>query len=205
MTVSEDDSASQTSAAVVSVYNSWNNASDDLRLQPYISFPATSCDDDDTLSFDFLDENDVGLSSILSSDTGIYESPSSGAELLEQLKERCCHEDIPQTPVMRPRRGRPVCQFLNFLGTRNYNLPPLLTYSMDMEHVEQSKQQPNPALLPFAHDLGLDEKDALFPLSSSCCSSKVKHDDEDEVENGPATKRLKVDDALFVTGTVLSS
>jgi hypothetical protein len=154
-----DSTVSESSAAIVSLYNSWSTTSESISFY----------DNDDSLllgsdHFDSLRETE----------------PVDTAELLKQLKERCRHEDIPHAPILR-RRRRPVCQFRNFIGSRQYDKlndvptpilinPPLMVFE-----------------LPFgSHDLdfGLDERDALFPLVSS-------FKEESSLDGGPALKRSK--------------
>jgi len=66
----------------------------------------------------------------------------------------------------------------------------------DETTIQQHHSHP---ILQFAHDLGLEEKDALFPLSSSFCtsSSKAKYTESNEDDDNdavvPAKKKLKLD------------
>jgi hypothetical protein len=152
-----ESTVSESSAAIVSLYNSWSTTSESISFY----------DNDDSLllgsdHFDSLPETE----------------PVDTAELLRELKQRCRHEDLPHVPMLR-RRRRPVCQFRNFIGSRQYHKfndvptpilihPPLMVFE-----------------LPFGShdlDLGLEEKDALFPLVPS---SKEKSSGDD----GPAQKR----------------
>lgn len=154
-----ESTVSESSAAIVSLYNSWSTTSESISFY----------DNDDSLllgsdHFDSLPETE----------------PIDTAELLRELKQRCRHEDIPHAPILR-RRRRPVCQFRNFIGSRQYHKfndvptptlihPPLMVFE-----------------LPFGShdlDLGLEEKDALFPFVPS---SKVNPSRDD----GPALKRPK--------------
>jgi hypothetical protein len=144
-----DDSAletastgSETSAAVVSLYNSWSSVE-----------AGNFQDDDDTL------QEDDRFATL-----PFGEAKLSNEELLQQLKKRCRDEDIPKLPQLR-RRRLPVCQFLNFMGTRQ---------------VEKSEEPREPLILPQLElelelDLGLEEKDVFFPLYCS----KAKHQDDD--------------------------
>jgi hypothetical protein len=157
-----ESTVSEYSAAIVSVYNSWSTTSESISFY----------DSDDTL---LLDGDDHRYSSLPEPE------PVDTEELLKELKNRCRSEDIPHNPELRIRR-RPVCQFRNFIGTRQYH----------KRRVRSTPTYVHPPLmvfeLPFGShdlDLGLEEKDALFPL----CSSKAKHSNYD----GPETKKARLD------------
>lgn len=87
--------------------------------------------------------------------------PSHGdiSRLRHNLSKRLRSEDdIPEVPVLKKRR-RPVCHFLNFMGTRREELPcpPPFGASFDVAVADD-----NPWHLV---GLGLEETDALFPMS----------------------------------------
>jgi hypothetical protein len=84
---------SEPSAAVVSLYNSWSAASD---------------------SESFVTQDDLSSHDM---------TPPSAEELLDELQKRCRPQDIPPTPIYRPRT-RPVCLFINFMGQRG-SAPPV--------------------------------------------------------------------------------
>jgi hypothetical protein len=156
-----ESTVSESSAAIVSVYNSWSTASESISFY------------DDTL---LLDDDHHHYGSLPRAEHVNTE------ELLKELKKRCRNEDIPHSLELR-RRRRPVCQFRNFIGTREYYKP----------KVRSTPAYVHPPLmvfeLPFGShdlDLGLEEKDALFPLYSS----KLKHRSDD----GPETKKARVDE-----------
>lgn len=144
-----ESTVSESSAAIVSLYNSWSSTTSE--------------------SIGFYDNDD---SLLLGSDRldpfHEWEAVDT-AEFLRELKQRCRHEDIPHTPTLR-RRRRPVCQFRNFIGSRQY-------------HKCNDVPTPHPPLmvfeLPFGShdlDLGLEEKDALFPLIPSFKATLLRDD-----------------------------
>jgi hypothetical protein len=145
-----ESTVSETSAAIVSVYNSWSTTSESI-----------SFFNDDTLLLD--SDRFASLPE---------REPIDSDELLQELKKRCREEDIPPVPVLR-RRRRPACQFLNFMGSRRYK-------DNDAKYTGNAFSGFHPPLmvfeLPCSHDLdlGFEEKDALFPLFSS----KAKHEDD---------------------------
>lgn len=151
---------SETSAAVVSVYNSWSYEGEDGQFDDGTSCSLLGADD----SFAALPDTEDVL---------------RGQEIFEELKRRCPPEDLPRIPQLR-RRRRPTCQFLNCFGSR---LPPPPVVP---------PQTPSAPILQFAQDLGLEEKDALFPL----CASKARHDGDDDCDGEdaePDAKRQKVE------------
>jgi hypothetical protein len=93
-----ESTVSEPSAAIVSVYNSWSTTSESIHV------------DDDAL---LLEDNHHHYGSLPETE------PINTEELLKELKKRCPHEDIPHNLELR-RRRRPVCQFRNFIGTRQY-------------------------------------------------------------------------------------
>lgn len=122
-------------------------------------------DDDDTLQ----DDDRFAILPTL--------SDVSSAELLEQLQTRCSKDDIPKVAPLR-RRRRPVCSFLNFMGERR-------SEEMNVEPVTSPMMPSSSSIL----DLGLAEKDALFPMYSG----KAKHSNDYDAMDGPEMKRLKRD------------
>ena len=128
-----DDSSleSESSAAVVSLYNSWSGTSD---------------------AESFVTEDDL-------SDL----SPPTAEELLEQLQKRCRPQDIPATPVFRPR-ARPVCLFINFMGQRQ-------------QHVDSSSSTASvPSPVDCKSDLHFDDGDDYLDMIESQSTVLVDHD-----------------------------
>jgi len=128
---------SETSDAVVSLYNSWSSSDTGSLVD------LENVDDELLDCFAGLPREDTALSS---------------QELLEQLQKRLKKEDLPPVPILR-KRQRPNCVFLNYMGSR---IAP-------------------PRLPPPSIDLGLAEKDALFPLYSS----KAKYFEGERQEETP--------------------
>lgn len=137
-TAMETDSiGSETSVAIVSLYNSWSSTSEQ---------ESRFVDEDDS-----LDDHDRFAS------LPWFDSMNT-EDLLRQLRKRCREEDIHHLPRLR-RRKKPVCRFVNHLATcgttRNRGEPLSETTTEDLLVSNQDM------------GLGLYEKDALFPLCSS--------------------------------------
>ena len=168
-----ESTVSETSAAVVSVYNSWSTTSESISFY----------DNDDTL---LLDSDGFGSLP--------EREPIDTEYLLQELQKRCRAVDIPSVPILR-RRKRPTCLFLNFMGSRKYHDPnatsTVRTTTTTKTDVAVASSCLPPPLMVFElpssqdFDIGLEEKDALFPQFSS----KVKHsiDDDDLVADEPPT------------------
>lgn len=181
MNASTDDLAtetastvSQASAAVVSLYNSWASSSDFGSLY----------DDDDTLQ-----ESDrfARLPSI-EADMPLCDPE----ELLKQLRLRCKDVDLPCVPAPRQRQ-RPLCRFLNHMGTRSSAGLHGASYTTTTAGV--APHLPTLFVLQQTSaddlDLGLDEKDALFPMGKG----KAKHtlDKDDVVDGESCAKKQKTE------------
>lgn len=92
--------ASETSAAIVSLYNSWSS-----------SDCGSQFNDDDTLQGD-------------DRFAALPETALSADELLRRLKKRCREDNLPPAPTLRQRK-RPVCHFLNYMGATRLTPAPL--------------------------------------------------------------------------------
>mmetsp|Transcript_3188 Transcript_3188/g.8015 ORF Transcript_3188/g.8015 Transcript_3188/m.8015 type:complete len:240 (-) Transcript_3188:353-1072(-) len=150
---------SESSAAIVSLYNCWSSVDTTNN-----SIGKDSLDDDDSLMLDHVVgfNNSMAMMMMMNESTG---------HLRKELKRRLPAADVPTVPRIRKRRP-PNCRFVNFMGTR---LPPL-------------PLPPPPPINPInpLNDLGLDETDALFPLveqtsgSGSGSGSGPQPKDEEE-------------------------
>jgi hypothetical protein len=124
-TTTDDNSSivSDTSAAVVSLYNSWSAATSDESMM--------TAEEDSSREEEEKDQYEP-----------LPYKPSPPrqeheVDLLTLLQERCRPEDIPRLPTqLRPRR-RPVCLFINFMGTRKPSAPvpmmPRIDSNSDMQ------------------------------------------------------------------------
>ena len=92
--------ASNDSAAIVSLYNSWSSSSE-------------------------CDSQDDGLESVVPGFTMLPDSMLEPEVLLDNLKKRCREEDLPPVPKLRARQ-RPNCLFLNYMGSTR--MDPALAY-----------------------------------------------------------------------------
>ena len=179
-------SESETSAAVVSLYQSWTGYSlCDTKSSSSFVIPQRA-QDHDRLATDRLESYTITTTNTMNTlesndSSSISCDPANGmiegdddltlwgldddssrpthrdmSGLRQNLSKRLRSEDdIPQVPVLKKRR-KPVCNFLNFMGSRRVDPTP--PPPVDPCHVEDE----NPWHLV---GLGLEETDALFPMT----------------------------------------
>ncbi|GKY99506.1 hypothetical protein MPSEU_000904800 [Mayamaea pseudoterrestris] len=156
-----DDSSldSESSAAVVSLYNSWSSSGDE----------GFNNEDDDSSS---LNDQQRHLDDI---------STMTEQELYKELQKRCRPEDIPVTPVLKPPRSRPFCLYINFMGQkRDWSAPkPTTTTTMTPA---APPVQPVECKSEFKLDFE-DDADGYLAMIESQSLSESLHSHFDESEN----------------------
>jgi hypothetical protein len=172
--------ASEASAAVVSLYQSWAGSSlsgsadvgEGKAPTPVVNTqlwwdPSQETADDDITLLELEDDAEDA--------TWLKQA------LMKRLRRL---EDLPSVPPLRPqkRARKPVCHFLNYMGSRRDSRPP-----------------PTPQEPPHLWHtiLGLEERDALFPMAveetpstktTTVTASTAKHSFAMEAEHDKAKK-----------------
>uniref|UniRef100_A0A7S3LCG8 Uncharacterized protein n=1 Tax=Amphora coffeiformis TaxID=265554 RepID=A0A7S3LCG8_9STRA len=191
---------SETSAAVVSLYQSWAGGASLCGTSPsHTKYSRTSADRDSTTEelgcFTITTTTITVDSACLESNNSVWYDTIQGDDeitlqglddeviedtveetcLLQALKKRLSSElDIPQIPLLK-RRRRPVCHFINYLGKRNTEQDP-------------EKAPPPPPIVvedpcQWHVGLGLDEVDALFPMMLDDSESDDDGDEDSVLNN----------------------
>ena len=169
---------SETSAAVVSLYQSWAGAS----LCGSKSSSTSGADDREdgfateefgcfTITTTSITAHSAGLESnsngwwnpaqgddeitLQGLEDDVVEDTAKETCLRRALRKRLSSElDIPQVPLLK-RRRKPVCHFINFMGKRHVEEEPEATVTPPIVAEDPRLWHLN---------LGLDERDALFPM-----------------------------------------
>jgi len=194
MNLDTASAVSETSAAVVSLYNSWSSSSErDAGDDSSSSADTPACVASGLkAALSSSEHHSVSLtprSSMSSACSGVTQSPLQSSDyLLRQLRKRCREEDIPRVPILR-QRTRPVCRFLNYRGTRPYD-----QVAIGRDQVSAEEEMIMQVATVDFHHTGLfafGEKDALFPFVTTT-GSKAKHRSDDEgdarCQDGAAAK-----------------
>lgn len=201
--------ASETSAAIVSLYNSWTSDSvatgstldtdkDEEEEGDADTTTNSTLPDDHPPSLHHRHVTTAATATATASNVpmSIYEMQPvmSADELLAELQKRLRPGDLPKVAPLR-RRKRPTCQFLNFLGTRHRHqdsaspppralMPPpsLSSSSLPSSHHQYPHEVETQRFLSEI-DFGFEDEnddDELDMDPIPAFSSKFKHSPKDE-------------------------
>ena len=145
--------SSESSVAIVSLYNSWSANSTTMTTVAAADVGELLEDDEEEDDRDGDDDDNVALTlddrfSFLPSIENV-----DSEDLFDELRKRLPSADLPPRIRKYQRRHQPTCRFVNYFGSR---LPPL--------PLPRSPPVPVGSSVNPLNELGLDEKDALFPL-----------------------------------------